>query len=154
MTIIWIGMTQYEIDQDLKEQKKITGYLCSLADEEDHYNNPNTCNNLFKRYISPPTLLSVYNTVWLQENHQLAKSNGYHYPLRLIMLLKPWEWGGTDKQEVVIIKRPTRPSTSSLKFPFITCKHSSTKSELEGQRISKCTVISNEPVNIFDKGRQ
>lgn len=147
-------MTQYEIDQDLKEQKKITDYLCSLADEEDHYNNPNTRNNLFKRYISPPTLLSVYNTVWLQENHQLAKSNRYHYPLRLIMLLKPWEWGGTDEQEVVIIKRPTRPSTSSLKFPFITCKRSSTKSELEGQRISKCTVISNEPVNIFDKGRQ
>lgn len=107
-------MTQYEIDQDLKEQKKITDYPCSLADEEDHYNDPNTCNNLFKRYISPPTLLSVYNTVWLQENHQLAKSNRYRYPLRLIVLPKPWEWGGTDEREEVIIKRPTRPRNFHL----------------------------------------
>lgn len=137
-------MTERDIKKEQESQKKVIDFLRGLADAEERYNDPKTRNNLFKKHVVPPPLkdLSVFSAEWLKQNRDLAKSNGYRYPLTLTAPPKPWEWQGVREQEGLVIESSRESSR----------KRSSTQTELVGQRVHKRAVIPSEPHSIFAKG--
>lgn len=149
-------MSQWDIDHEEGDQKKVVDYLRGVADAEEHYRAPGSRNNLFKRYVPPPVGLSIYSREWLKENQDLAKCDGYRYPLKLTAPPKPWEFGWelerkrdlstrTDAERGGIVIESSRKQEGSR-------KRSSTQTELVGQRVQKRSVIRSEPKNIFERG--
>ena len=83
----------------------------------------------------------------------MIKSSGYRYPLKLTAPPRPWEWGGIEEQEQIIIESSAKSSTLSQDLVTSIRKHSSTRSALEGERVNKCTMVASKPKHIYNKGR-